>query len=321
MTAPFAPISARKINAMPIKLPANLPAFDVLTREGVQVITDDRALRQDIRPLRIGLLNLMPKKIQTENQFARLIGATPIQIDLSLIRMSEHQTRNTAAEHMAEFYRPFAEVAASGEKFDGLIITGAPIEHLPFEEVSYWGELQRVMDWTQTHVHSTFGVCWGGMAMAYHFHGVRKHMLPAKAFGCFRHRNLTPANPYLRGFSDDFIIPVSRWTEMRAAELDGAGLTTLLASPEVGPCLVEDPGHRALYIFNHFEYDSDTLKQEYDRDVAAGTLINVPANYYPDDDPARPPLNRWRSHAHLLYGNWINEIYQTTPFELDKIGR
>ena len=305
---------------MPITLPATLPAFDVLTREGVMVMTPDRAAHQDIRPIRIGLLNLMPKKIQTENQFARLIGATPLQIDFQLIRMTEHQTKNTAAEHMATFYRPFADVAASGEKFDGLIITGAPIEHLPFEEVTYWDELVRVMDWTQTHVQSTFGVCWGGMAMAYHLQGVKKHMLGAKAFGCFHHRNLAPASPYLRGFSDDFVIPVSRWTEMRQPEIEGAGLKVLLGSDEVGPCLVEDPGHRALYIFNHFEYDSDTLKQEYDRDIANGTPINVPANYYPDDDPSRAPLNRWRSHAHLLYGNWINEIYQTTPFDLGAIG-
>jgi homoserine O-succinyltransferase len=306
---------------MPIKIPSTLPAFDVLTREGVMVMDEDQAARQDIRPLRIGLLNLMPKKIQTENQFARLIGATPLQIELSLIRMSEHQTRNTAAEHMESFYRPFNEVAESGEKYDGLIITGAPIEHLPFEEVTYWDELRQVFDWTQTHVHSTFGVCWGGMAMINHFHGVRKHMLPAKAFGCFRHRNMAPASPYLRGFSDDCVIPVSRWTEVKQAEIDAVpGLVTLLASDEVGPALVEDPGHRALYIFNHFEYDSDTLKQEYDRDVATGTPINVPLNYYPNDDPARTPLNRWRSHAHLLYGNWINQIYQSTPFDLDAIG-
>ncbi|MDP5365034.1 MAG: homoserine O-succinyltransferase [Paracoccaceae bacterium] len=306
---------------MPIKIPSTLPAFDVLTREGVMVMDEDQAARQDIRPLKIGLLNLMPKKIQTENQFARLIGATPLQIELSLIRMSEHQTRNTAAAHMESFYRPFNEVAASGEKYDGLIITGAPIEHLPFEEVTYWDELREVFDWTQSHVQSTFGVCWGGMAMINHFHGVRKHMLQAKAFGCFRHRNMAPASPYLRGFSDDCVIPVSRWTEMKQSEIDAApGLITLLASDEVGPALVEDPGHRALYIFNHFEYDSDTLKQEYDRDVASGTPINVPLNYYPDDDPARTPLNRWRSHAHLLYGNWINQIYQSTPFDMDAIG-
>ncbi len=305
---------------MPITLPETLPAYDVLRREGVMVMSPERAARQDIRPLRIGLLNLMPKKIQTENQFARLIGATPLQIDLQLIRMTEHQTKNTAAAHMETFYRPFAEVAGSGEKFDGFIITGAPIEHLAFEDVTYWGELRQVMDWTQTHVQSTFGVCWGGMAMAYHFHGVSKHMLDAKAFGCFRHRNLAPTSPYLRGFSDDFVIPVSRWTEMRTAEIEAAGMRILLGSAETGPCLVEDQRHRALYIFNHFEYDSETLKQEYDRDMANGTPINVPDNYYPEDDPSRPPLNRWRSHAHLLYGNWINEIYQSTPYDIAQIG-
>lgn len=306
---------------MPITLPTSLPAFDVLKNEGVMVMSPDRAAMQDIRPLRIALLNLMPKKIQTETQFARLIGATPLQIDLHLIRMSEHLTRNTAAEHMEAFYRPFSEVAAAGEKFDGLIITGAPIEHLAFTDVTYWNELRAVMDWTQTHVHSTFGVCWGGMAMINHFHGVQKHLLTAKAFGCFRHQNICPTSPYLRGFSDDFIIPVSRWTEMRSGEIAAVpGLITLLGSDEVGPCLIEDPRHRALYIFNHFEYDSDTLKQEYDRDVAAGTAINVPLNYYPDDNPARAPLNRWRSHAHLLYGNWINEIYQTTPYDISRIG-
>lgn len=304
---------------MPIKLPSTLPAFDVLTREGVMVMDEDRAGRQDIRPLRIGLLNLMPKKIQTENQFARLLGATPLQIELSLIRMSEHQTKNTAAEHMAEFYRPFQDVR--DEKFDGLIITGAPIEHLPFEEVTYWDELCEVMDWTQTNVQSTFGVCWGGMAMINHFHGVKKHMLDHKAFGCFRHENRVPDSPYLRGFSDDFVIPVSRWTEMREDEIAAAdGLRTLLGSPDVGPCLVEDASHRALYIFNHFEYDSGTLKEEYDRDVAAGEPINVPMNYYPGDDPGKTPQNRWRSHAHLLYGNWINEIYQSTPYDIAEIG-
>ena len=303
---------------MPITLPETLPAFDVLRNEGVMVMSPERAARQDIRPLRIGLLNLMPKKIQTENQFARLIGATPLQIDLQLIRMSEHQTRNTAAEHMETFYRPFQEV--KDEKFDGLIITGAPIEHLPFEAVTYWEELREVMDWTQSNVHSTFGVCWGGMAMINHFHGVQKHMLTHKAFGCFRHRNLAPTSPYLRGFSDDVLVPVSRWTEMKQDELDRAGLRTLIAGDETGPCLVEDPCHRALYVFNHFEYDSTTLKDEYDRDVAAGKPINVPANYYPDDDPSQLPMNRWRSHAHLLYGNWVNAIYQDTPYDLAQIG-
>ena len=310
-------------HAMPITLPSTLPAYDVLTREGVMVMSDDQAARQDIRPLRIGLLNLMPKKIDTENQFARLIGATPLQIELSLIRMTEHETKNTAAEHMAEFYRPFQDVR--DEKFDGLIITGAPIEHLAFNEVTYWDELQQVMDWTQTNVHSTFGVCWGGMAMINHFHGVDKHMLDAKAFGLYRHRNLAPASPYLRGFSDECLVPVSRWTEMKQPEIDGVpGLNTLLASDEVGPCLVEDPAHRALYIFNHFEYDSDTLGGEYTRDrdnaQVAGSDIQLPNNYYPQDDPSQPPSNRWRSHAHLLYGNWINAIYQSTPYDMNAIG-
>ncbi|MCA0206819.1 homoserine O-acetyltransferase MetA [Pararhodobacter sp.] len=305
---------------MPITLPANLPAYDVLSREGVMVMSDTRAARQDIRQIKIGLLNLMPKKIQTENQFARLIGATPLQIDFRLIRMSEHQTKNTAAEHMEEFYKPFQEV--KDEKFDGLIITGAPIEHLPFEEVTYWDELCEVFDWTQTNVHSTFGVCWGGMAMINHFHGVPKHILDHKAFGCIRHSNCAPASPYLRGFSDDLVMPVSRWTELRRDEIKAKpGLEILLDSAETGPALVEDAGHRALYIFNHFEYDSGTLKEEYDRDVEAGKTINVPVNYYPEDDPTRPPTNRWRSHAHLLYGNWINEIYQTTPYDMAEIGK
>lgn len=304
---------------MPIKIPADLPAYDVLTREGVAVMDADQAARQDIRPLRIALLNLMPKKIQTENQFARLIGATPLQIELTLLRMSDHQTRNTAAEHMESFYRPVSEVW--DEKFDGLIITGAPIEHLEFDDVDYYAELKRVMDWTQTNVQSTMAVCWGGMAMINHFHGIKKHILDAKAFGCFRHQNLAPASPYLNGFSDDCVIPVSRWTEIRQGEVDAVtGLKTLLGSAEVGPALIEDAAHRAVYIFNHFEYDRDTLKQEYDRDVESGTPINVPVNYYTNDDPTLAPVNRWRSHAHLLYGNWIQEIYQSTPYDIEKIG-
>ena len=305
---------------MPIKIPESLPAYDILNREGVMVMSDAQAARQDIRPLQIGLLNLMPKKIQTETQFARLIGATPLQIELSLIKMTEHQSRNTSTEHMDAFYQSFQEV--KDRKFDGLIITGAPIEHLPFTDVTYWSEMVEVMEWTQTNVHSTFGVCWGGMAMINHFHGVDKHMLDHKAFGCFTHRNIVPSSPYLRGFSDEFVIPVSRWTEMRQPDIDRVpGLTTLVASSDAGPCLVEDPAHRAIYIFNHFEYDSDTLKQEYDRDIASGTPINVPMNYYPGNDPTRTPDNRWRSHGHLLYGNWINQIYQTTPFYFGQIGQ
>ncbi|WP_428541494.1 homoserine O-acetyltransferase MetA [Profundibacter sp.] len=305
---------------MPIRIPSTLPAFDILSNEGVMVMSQRHADKQDIRPLSIALLNLMPQKIQTETQFARLIGATPLQLELTLIRMSEHKSKTTSESHMGAFYEPFQ--AVKDRKFDGLIITGAPIEHLPFSDVTYWDELQEIFDWTQTNVHSTFGVCWGGMAMINHFHGVDKHMLGAKAFGCFRHQNKQSTSPYLRGFSDDCVIPVSRWTEMRQDEIDGRdGLVTLLSSDEVGPCLVQDDAHRALYIFNHFEYDTETLKGEYDRDVAKGKPINVPVNYYPDDDPTKPPLNRWRSHGHLLYTNWISEIYLTTPFDQNLIGQ
>ena len=305
---------------MPIKIPANLPAHAVLSAEGVMVMDPSHADRQDIRPLRIALLNLMPLKIQTENQFARLIGATPLQIELTLLRMTSHQTKNTSSDHMEQFYKPFS--AVQDEKFDGLIITGAPIEHLDFQDVTYWPEMVEVMNWTQSHVHATLGVCWGGMAMINYLHGVKKYELPQKAFGCFRHQNLDPSSPFLRGFSDDFVVPVSRWTEIRQDEISAApGLKTLLGSSETGPCLVEDPAHRTLYLFNHFEYDSNTLKQEYDRDIANGTPINIPGHYYPGDDPSQTPLNRWRSHAHLLYGNWINEIYQTTPFDRNEIGR
>ena len=305
---------------MPIKIPANLPAHAVLSAEGVMVMDPSHADRQDIRPLRIALLNLMPLKIQTENQFARLIGATPLQIELTLLRMTSHQTKNTSSDHMEQFYKPFS--AVRDEKFDGLIITGAPIEHLDFQDVTYWPEMVEVMNWTQSHVHATLGVCWGGMAMINYLHGIKKYELPQKAFGCFRHQNLDPSSPFLRGFSDDFVVPVSRWTEIKQDEISAApGLKTLLGSSETGPCLVEDPAHRTLYLFNHFEYDSNTLKQEYDRDIANGTPINIPGHYYPGDDPSQTPLNRWRSHAHLLYGNWINEIYQTTPFDRNEIGR
>ncbi|MBA3325488.1 MAG: homoserine O-succinyltransferase [Rhodobacteraceae bacterium] len=304
---------------MPIRIPADLPAYEVLEREGVQVMSEETALRQDIRPLQIGLLNLMPKKVQTETQFARLIGATPLQIDLTLIRMSEHQAKTTAAAHLEAFYQPFAQARA--RRFDGLIITGAPIEHLEYEAVSYWPELREVFDWTQTHVHRTLGVCWGGMAMLHHFHGVPKHQLPGKAFGCFRHRAVNTASPWLQGFSDSFMVPVSRWTEVRSEDVGlHPDLAVLIDSDEVGPCLIADARHRALAMFNHLEYDSTTLKEEYDRDVAAGGEVAAPANYFPGDDPTRSPENRWRSHGALLYGNWINEIYQTTPYDLAQIG-
>ncbi len=304
---------------MPIKIPETLPAYKVLRREGVMVMSEAAAVRQDIRPLQIGLLNLMPNKERTETQFARLIGSTPLQIELTLIRMTEYRARHTRPEYLEAFYTTFAE--ARHRRFDGFIVTGAPIELLPFEEVSYWDELTQVFDWTQTNVHSTFAICWGAQAMLHHFHGVEKYPLEAKAFGCFRHRNCAPGSPYLRGFSDDFTIPVSRWTEVREADIpEENGLRILMSAAETGPCLIEDPAHRALYMFNHIEYDTTSLDEEYKRDVAQGTPIQVPVNYYPGDDPSNPPENRWRSHAHLLFGNWINEVYQSTPYDMEKIG-
>jgi len=303
---------------MPIRIPSKLPAFEILKSEGVNVMSNADADRQDIRPLKIGLLNLMPLKIQTENQFSRLIGSTPLQIELTLIRMSEHKSKHTSSDHMKSFYKSFEDIKE--QKFDGLIITGAPIEHLEFNEVTYWNELKTIFEWTQNNVHSTFGVCWGGMAMINHFHNVEKHILGKKVFGCHRCQVTDPTSRFLTGFSDDLVIPVSRWTENKTSEILEAGLKILIDSETSGPCLVEDEKHNALYIFNHFEYDKETLKQEYDRDIKNNTPINIPMNYYPNDDPKMPPLNKWRSHAHLLYGNWINQIYQTTPFDIKRIG-
>ncbi|MDW6026091.1 homoserine O-succinyltransferase [Mesorhizobium sp. BAC0120] len=305
---------------MPIKIPNQLPAHDVLVREGVSVMDERTALRQDIRPLQIGLLNLMPNKIRTETQFARLIGATPLQVELTLVRIGNHKAKNTPEDHLISFYQTWEEVA--GRRFDGFIVTGAPIELLPFEEVTYWDELTRIFDWTTSHVHSSFFICWGAMAAARYFHGVPKHTLEKKAFGVFRHRNNAPASPYLAGFSDDFAIPVSRWTEVRAADIPaGSGLEMLMDSDETGPSLIAEKTGNRLYMFNHIEYDSTSLKEEYDRDVAAGTPIEVPHGYFPEDNPSRPPLNRWRSHAHLLFGNWINQVYQTAPYDVEKIGK
>ncbi|HUQ37839.1 MAG TPA: homoserine O-succinyltransferase [Aestuariivirga sp.] len=305
---------------MPIKIPNDLPARLTLEKEGVMLMTEDTAHRQDIRALRIGLLNLMPNKIKTETQFARLIGATPLQVELSLIKITNHKSKNTPNDHMITFYRDWEKVRK--EKFDGLIITGAPIELLEFEDVTYWDELQKIYDWTQTHVQSTFNICWGAQAALYHFHHVPKHTLAQKAFGIYRHKNLSPASPYLRGFSDDFSMPVSRWTENLKSELPaGKGLEILMESEEAGLCFVADNPHRQLYMFNHIEYDTNSLGDEYRRDVEAGKTINLPANYFPSGNPSTTPENRWRSHAHLLFGNWINEVYQSTPFRLEDIGK
>lgn len=305
---------------MPIKIPNHLPARTTLESEGVMVMTEDAAVRQDIRPLRIGLVNLMPNKVRTETQFARLVGSTPLQVEMTLIKMTGHTSRNTPAEHMLAFYRNWEDVRS--QKFDGLIITGAPVELLEFEQVTYWDELRRIYDWSLTNVYSTMNICWAAQASLYHFHDVGKHALPKKAFGVYRHRNLKPGSRYLRGFSDDFSIPVSRWTEVRRADLpDRSTLEVLMESDEAGLCLIHDPDHRSLCMFNHIEYDTRTLAEEYWRDRNAGKTIDLPRNYFPGDDPDATPENRWRSHAHLLFGNWINEVYQSTPFAVDDIGR
>ena len=304
---------------MPIKIPDDLPARATLEAEGVVVMRESAAVRQDIRPLRIGLLNLMPDKPRTETQFARLLGATALQVELTLVQLTSHRPRNTPAQHMAAFYRTWEEVR--GQKFDGFIVTGAPVETLPFEKVIYWDELRRIFDWTETHAHSCLTVCWGAQAAVQHFHGVGKHNLDEKRWGVFRHRNLAPASPYLRGLSDEIEVPVSRWSEVRRSDLPATdALKVLLESDESGLSLLEDPSRRSLHMFDHLEYEATTLAAEFDRDYAADRRTPVPFNYFPGDDPTRPPANRWRSHAHLFFANWVNEIYQTTPYQMAEIG-
>ena len=305
---------------MPIKIPDKLPAFEALVNEGVRVMTETAAVRQDIRPLQIGLLNLMPNKIKTELQMARLLGASPLQVELSLIRIGNHVSKHTSEDHMQTFYQTWE--TARDRKFDGFMITGTPVETIPYEEVTYWDEMKQIFDWTQTNVHSTMYVCWGAMAALHHFHGVPKRLLKEKAFGVFQQKILKPNSPYLSGFSDDFSVPISRWAEINVADLeDRPGLTLLAYSDEKGACLVEDMHYGRLYMLDHLEYDSGSLADEYFRDVNAKVPIKLPVNYFPGDDPAQVPPNRWRSHAHLLLSNWINEIYQTAPFDIGQIGQ
>jgi homoserine O-succinyltransferase len=305
---------------MPIKIPDTLPAFQALVDEGVRVMTETAAIRQDIRPLQIGLLNLMPNKIKTELQMARLLGASPLQVELSLIRIGNHKPRNTSEDHLLAFYQTWE--TAKDRTFDGFIVTGTPVETIPYEDVSYWQEMQQIFDWTQTNVHSTMNVCWGAMAALYHFHGVPKQLLPEKVFGVYRQQIRQPSSPYLNGFSDDFAIPVSRWAGIEAKDIIGrADLSLLVHSEETGVCVVEDRKFRRLYVLDHLEYDSGSLAEEYFRDLRAGVPIRLPFNYFPQDDTSRAPPNRWRPHAHLLLSNWINEIYQTTPFDIGMIGK
>jgi homoserine O-succinyltransferase len=302
---------------MPIRIPDNLPARKTLEHEGVVVMDSSRAARQDIRPLQIGLLNLMPNKERTETQFTRLIGATPLQVDLTLVRVTDHQSKNTSEDYLKTFYSTWEEVRT--HKFDGFIVTGAPIANIPFEEVRYWKEMVEIMEWTQTNVHQTMFICWGAQAALYHFHKARRYRMPAKAFGVFRHKILNPRSVWLRGFSDSPMIPVSRYNDIARDSLS-PDLEILIDNAEIGVCFLDDPKHHAVHMLNHLEYDNRSLADEYERDVKAGLDTPPPVNLFPNGDTSVEPENRWRSHGHLLFQNWINELYQTTPFDVAKIG-
>ena len=304
---------------MPIRIPNDLPAVKTLNDENIFVMTDTRATSQDIRPLKILVLNLMPKKIETETQLSRLLGNTPLQVELELIRTSTHQSKNTAAEHLLSFYKTFNEV--KNQNFDGMIITGAPVEHLEFEEVEYWDELCEIMEWSKTHVHSTFHICWGAQAGLYYHFGVQKQPLDKKMFGIFEHK-VTYSNPILfRGFDDVFNVPHSRHTTVLREDIEKVPQLKILAeSDEAGVYAVMTENGKQIFITGHSEYDADTLKDEYLRDKAADKPIEIPKNYFPDDNPDLPPIVKWRAHANLIYSNWLNYfVYQTTPFDLDEI--
>lgn len=305
---------------MPIKIPNDLPSTDVLLDEGVVLIREEEAVRQDIRPLQIALLNLMPEKVKTETQLIRQLGRTPLQIELTLLTTGSYEAKNAPRGHMAAFYQTWEDVR--DRKFDGLVVTGAPIERLDFEQVKYWQELSEILDWATEHVHSSYFLCWAAQAALFHYFGVPKYDLGKKLSGVFPHRRVAERHPLIAGFDDEFQVPVSRWTEVRHADIDQHDTLEVLAeSDESGLCIVQDSSQNRVFVFNHFEYDADTLGEEYSRDInATGGKVTPPAHYFPNDDPSLKPRNSWRSHAQLLYGNWINELYQTTPFDMDKIG-
>ncbi|MBQ9964997.1 MAG: homoserine O-succinyltransferase [Clostridia bacterium] len=304
---------------MPIKIPNRLPATETLTNENIFVITETRALTQDIRPLKILLLNLMPKKIVTETQMARLLGNSPLQVELDLIHTSTHHSRNTPQDHMLMFYKTFEDI--KDNKYDGMIITGAPVERMAFEEVEYWDELCTIMEWSKTHVTSTFHICWGAQAGLYYHYGIGKYPLPEKLFGVFLHTLDHKLSILFRGFDDTFNVPHSRYTTVRREDIEAVPELKILASSEqAGIYAVSTEKGRQIFITGHSEYDATTLKDEYERDQAAGLGTALPENYFPDDDPTKMPLNTWRGHAHLLFSNWLNYfVYQTTPYDLNEI--
>ena len=300
---------------MPVKIPNTLPARATLESENVFVMGEERAIHQDIRPMRVAILNLMPTKIATETQLLRLLGNSSLQVDVTLLHTVTHESKNTDAEHLLNHYDTFDDIR--NEKFDGLIITGAPVEQMDFEEVDYWPELCDIMDWAEENVYSTFYICWGAQAGLYHLYGIPKYSLPAKMFGVFEHRTLHPTEKLLRGFDDVFLAPHSRHTEIRRADLEKISELKILAeSDDAGIYIVGSKDGRHIFITGHSEYDPLTLKSEYDRDVNKGLPINIPNNYFPDDDPSKPPQVLWRGHANLLYANWLNYyVYQVTPFD------
>ena len=304
---------------MPIKIPNDLPAVQTLAQENIFVMTETRAITQDIRPLRILLLNLMPKKIETETQLTRMLSNTPLQLELTLIRVRSHIAQNTSAGHLLAFYKTFDEV--EDENFDGMIITGAPVELLPFEQVDYWDELCRIMEWSKTHVHSTFHICWGAQAGLYYHYGIRKRLLPEKLFGVFAHHADYKNSMLLRGFDDRFCVPHSRHTSVDRADIEAVpALRIIASSDEAGVYIVSSKGGRQIFIMGHSEYDPLTLDAEYRRDLSAGEAIALPKHYYPGDDPENPPIVTWRSHGSLLYSNWLNYfVYQTTPYDLHQL--
>jgi homoserine O-succinyltransferase len=304
---------------MPVKIPDTLPAMGVLESENIFVMGESRALHQDIRALRVAILNLMPTKIVTETQLLRLLGNSPLQVEVELLHMESHDSRHTPPDHLLRHYSTFAEVR--DEKFDGLVVTGAPVEQMPFEEVDYWPELVELMDWARTHVYSNLFICWGAQAALYHYHGVPKHALPAKMFGVFPHGVSVRHERLARGFDDVFYAPHSRHTEVRREDvLAVPDLVLLSESPEAGVYIVLSADRRSVFVTGHSEYDPLTLQSEYVRDVAKGLPINVPRNYFPGDDPAKPPEVRWRGHANLLFSNWLNYyVYQQTPYDVRAI--
>lgn len=306
---------------MPVKIPNDLPAKEVLTRENIFVMDESRALSQDIRPLRIAILNLMPTKIETEIQLLRLIGNTPLQVEIVLVHPETYQSKNTPAEYLYRFYQTFS--AIQNDRFDGMIITGAPVEQMEFEEVAYWDELAQIMEWSKRNVTSVLHICWGAQAGLYYHYGIPKYPLPAKQFGVFTHYAAEANVPLLRGFDDRFYMPHSRHTEIRRGDIEKVeDLIILAESEEAGVCIVADRYGSQIFVTGHAEYDPHTLQNEYQRDVQKGLPIDIPKNYYPQDDPNQPPLVLWRSHANLLFANWLNYyVYQVTPYDLDDLLR